>query len=227
MISGIVEVLSVIPTPNVSRKSVSRLLRDRTALELNYSDLKVSRQKRLVLNTLLDSLTRPETNEEIKRGNIALAVVRPRIDESNLPVADDDQAALLLLKKLQPELLPILAFPFVFNELTVRSFWEPKYINTPAIKYHSFPNAWEEFLYIMTRGASTIVLAHSEDGNAVPKIREKIGDWRNPEHGTIRGDLSLREASGGIAHNLIHASESPEHVKRELAIILSELEKIQ
>lgn len=227
MNSNIIESLSSIPVPHVSRQAVSRLLKGRIASELDYSQVALNTRKRALVHTVLYQLAKPEITEEITRGNIALAVIRPRAEESKLNAPNDDTATSLLIDKIKPELEPILIFPFIFNEPTVRRFWEPQFIDVPPVRYHNFKSAWDEFLFIMTRGASTVVLAHSPTGDAVPTIRQKIGSWKDPAPGTIRADLSIRDADGKIAHNLIHSSESPEKVIKELEIIMTEVQKIQ
>lgn len=223
---AIIEALSKISVPKVSRRSLNRLLGNRTASDLEYSLVNFPTKKVNIIKEALDHLSCPEISDEINLGNVALAIVRPKAVESRIDIYHEDNAAKFLIEQLGPELAVFFAFPFVFNKQLVEAFWEPNYTHVPSIKYHQFPNAWEEFKYIMTRGASTVVLVHSPDGDAVPKIRKKVGSWRNPEHGSIRAEMTLKEPNGYIANNLIHSSDSSENVKKELNIIVSELSKM-
>ena len=64
-----------------------------------------------------------------------------------------------------------------------------------------------------------------EGENAIKTIRELVGSTKNPEEGTIRYDipkalgLELR-----VTQNVVHASDSVESAKREIAIFESILE---
>jgi nucleoside-diphosphate kinase len=70
----------------------------------------------------------------------------------------------------------------------------------------------------MTSGQLVALVLSGDD--AIEVIRTMIGatDGRKAAAGTIRGDLSLSNRE-----NLVHASDSPESAKRELALWFPEL----
>jgi nucleoside-diphosphate kinase len=70
----------------------------------------------------------------------------------------------------------------------------------------------------MTSGSLAALVLSGDD--AIEVIRTMIGatDGRKAAAGTIRGDLSLSNRE-----NLVHASDSPESAKRELALWFPEL----
>jgi nucleoside-diphosphate kinase len=70
----------------------------------------------------------------------------------------------------------------------------------------------------MTSGELVALVLSGDD--AIEVIRTMIGatDGRKAAAGTIRGDLSLSNRE-----NLVHASDSPESAKRELALWFPEL----
>ena len=70
----------------------------------------------------------------------------------------------------------------------------------------------------MTSGPLAALVLSGDD--AIEVIRTMIGatDGRKAAAGTIRGDLSLSNRE-----NLVHASDSPESAKRELALWFPEL----
>lgn len=108
--------------------------------------------------------------------------------------------------------------------MTHKFWFKPEYKDIPPIKHTIYENVWDEFVAMMTAGASTVYLAHSPLSNTVQFLREKIGPWKNPPPDTIRGRLAKKE-SGGILNNLIHLSDQ-ERVISEIKIITEELEKI-
>jgi len=70
----------------------------------------------------------------------------------------------------------------------------------------------------MTGGALVAMVISGDD--AIEVVRAMIGatDGRKAAAGTIRGDLSLSNRE-----NLVHASDSPESAKRELALWFPDL----
>ncbi len=80
----------------------------------------------------------------------------------------------------------------------------------------------EFFKDIKTYITWTPIVAMVWEGlEAIPAVRKIVGvtKAREAEAGSIRGDLGM---SG--QHNLIHASDSVESAKKEIALIFSELE---
>ena len=93
----------------------------------------------------------------------------------------------------------------------------------PALADQHYADHVEKAFYpplkgFMTSG-SLVALVISGD-EAVDVVRALIGatDGRKAAPGTIRGDLSLSNRE-----NLVHASDSPESAKRELALWFPEL----
>ena len=78
------------------------------------------------------------------------------------------------------------------------------------------------------KGKTVVPIVLSGEGDVIAQVRKIVGATEpvKAEKGTIRGDLAngdsyvLSEAENRIVRNLIHASDSPEAVKREISIWL-------
>lgn len=227
MMDNVVRSLASVQVP-IKRNTINRLMRIgglSTFQDLRFEQIKINQQKKTLLGKALSLLNHDEIAELAKKGQLAFGVLRPRAFESHIGIADDDAAAEALLNELPHPVKPIFTMPVVFNRFMTHKFWyKPEYEDIPPIKHTMYNNVWEEFVVMMTAGASTVYLAHSPLSNTVHFLREKIGPWKNPPPETIRGKLAKKE-KGGILNNLIHLSDQ-DRVLSEIKILSEELEKI-
>ena len=159
--------------------------------------------------------------QEILSGNVTLAMVRPNVgpDANNLNLPDFEAADRI---EGMIEGLGVLAkFSFNFTTETTEEFYgggpqESMSKESPIdpIKYVS---RWPEFVEFMTSGPTTVILLHDPSGDAIQKWRSHLGHWNIDEvrdESTIRGKLGVNKYN-----NLVHGSDAPESVLRELSII--------
>lgn len=193
----------------------------------------------LDLNRKIDEKT--TLAQQIKAGNITLAMIRPalagmdfvpdatHLDESDLSLARDikgadAKAAFALESHIQG--LGIMAkFSVWFDMPAISKFYAgprknmldkaPDLPNEPGMPV--IRNKWEEFANLMRVGPTTILLLHSPNGDAAEIWRSQVGHWdianrRDPS--TIRGRFGVDSYN-----NLVHGSDGPRAVRRELTII--------
>lgn len=175
------------------------------------------------LSQVLDLLNDPRLGEGIAAGNITLAMIRPNVgpEANNLGLEDIDAA-----EKIEEmiEGLGVLAkFSILFSHEAAEEFYgggpqESMSKESPRnpVKYES---RWPEFVDFMTSGPTTVILLHSPNGDAIPRWRSHLGHWNIDEvrdKTTIRGILGVNKYN-----NLVHGSDAPESVLRELSIIKS------
>ncbi len=86
-------------------------------------------------------------------------------------------------------------------------------------KEHEGKSFFEDLVNYVTSGPVVVMVV---DGpRAVEVVRRMVGatDGAEAEPGSIRGDFALSKA-----RNIVHATDSPEKVKREMSIFFSENE---
>jgi len=196
-----------------------------TSQDINFGQIRINQRKKELLKKAVLLLNHDEVIQLAEKGQLAFGVLRPRVFESHIGTTDDDQAAEVLLNELPDPVKAIFALPIVFNRQMTHKFWyKPEYEDIPPIKHTTYKNVWEEFVAMMTAGASTIYLAHSPLPNTVQYLKEKIGPWKDPPPETIRGKLA-KKGPRGIFNNLIHLSDHDKLIS-EIKIVSEELEKI-
>jgi len=116
------------------------------------------------------------------------------------------------------------------------SRYERKGLKLVGLKLLKLPQERAEALYAPHKGkffydylvrfmTSTPIVAITLQGrNAIDLVRLINGATRpnESEPGSIRGDFSI-----DITHNVVHASDSPENAKRELAILFDSSELVE
>lgn len=65
----------------------------------------------------------------------------------------------------------------------------------------------------MMRSGPVVAAVLRRDSEAIPTARQMLGPFASPPPGTIRGDLATSQID-----NLVHVSDSPEAVDREVAL---------
>lgn len=188
--------------------------------ELSRAEIKLSPGS---VNQVIELLNDPRLADEINAGNVTLAMIRPHVgpDANNLGLSDIDAAH--EIESLIENLGYITKFSFQFNTDAVEEFYggDPKESMSKGTARDEsvYSNRWFEFRDSMTAGPTTAILLYSTDGDAIPLWRAHLGHWnidneRDPK--TIRGKLGVNKYN-----NLVHGSDAPESVIRELEIIKS------
>lgn len=174
------------------------------------------------VNELFELLDDPKILEEINKGNVTLSMIRPNVGpEANIHNWDDLTAS-DKIEEMIGELGVMAKFSFIFTPSAVEKFYEgdPKerMLEEPPKTAGDYDSRWPEFRDFMSSGPTTALLLYSPGGDAVTKWRGHLGHWnidevRDPS--TIRGALGMNKYN-----NLVHGSDGPEEIKRELGIIL-------
>lgn len=175
------------------------------------------------LSQVIDLLNDPRLGEEIAAGNITLAMIRPNVgpEANNLGLEDIDAA-----EKIEEmiEGLGVLAkFSILFSQEAAEEFYgggpQESMSKEKPRNPDEYESRWPEFVDFMTSGPTTVILLHSPNGDAIPRWRSHLGHWNIDEvrdETTIRGILGVNKYN-----NLVHGSDAPESVLRELSIIKS------
>lgn len=175
------------------------------------------------LSQVLDTISDPRLEEEILEGNITLAMVRPNVGpEANTLGLSDIEAAERIEEMIEG--LGVLAkFSFNFTTEAVEEFYgggpRESMSKESPIDSTRYDNRWPEFVDFMTSGPTTVILLYSPNNDAIPAWRNHLGHWNIDEvrdEATIRGKLGVNKYN-----NLVHGSDAPESVIRELTIIKS------
>lgn len=159
--------------------------------------------------------------EEIKTGNVTLAMIRPNVGpEANVFGLTDNEAADTIEGMIEG-LGEMAKFSFHFTPEAAREFYEggpeASMRNEAPIDSTRYETRWPEFIDFMTSGPTTAILLYSPTGDAISRWRAHLGHWNIDQvrdMNTIRGKLGVNKYN-----NLVHGSDSPESVLRELAIL--------
>jgi len=161
----------------------------------------------------------------IDSGNITFAMIRPSVGpEANLLNLPDGDAA-DTIEEMITGLGVMAKFSFTFTKEAISELYdggprENMEKQTP-VDPATYSSRWPEFIDFMTTAPTTALILHSEDGDAIEKWRAHLGHWNvdvNRDESTIRGRLAVDKYN-----NLVHGSDSPEAVRREIGIIKSVL----
>ena len=175
------------------------------------------------LSQVMDLLSDTRLEDEILAGNITLAMIRPNVgpEANNLGLEDIDAAD--KIEEMIEGLGVLAKFSFNFNQQEVEEFYgggpQDSMSKEAPRNPSQYETRWPEFVDFMTSGPTTVILLHSPSGDAIPKWRSHLGHWNIDEvrdETTIRGKLGVNKYN-----NLVHGSDSPESVLRELSIIRS------
>lgn len=169
---------------------------------------------------LLEILMSHALSEEIDKGNITLAMIRPHLGGSNLQNYSDREAAEKIEESIR-NLGIVAKFSVTFDCESLQRFYLGKaerQMKRPPERHKSFSNRWEEFLHFMTLDKSTILILYCTDGEAVTHWKDQRGNYDivgRRDSSTIRGQFGLDNYN-----NLVHGSDDPEEVRRELSVII-------
>lgn len=175
------------------------------------------------LSQVIDLLNDQRLEEEILAGNITLAMIRPNVGPvaNNLGLEDIDAAE--KIEEMIKGLGVLAKFSILFSQEAAEEFYgggpqESMSKESPR-NPDEYESRWPEFVDFMTSGPTTVILLHSPNGDAIPRWRSHLGHWNIDEvrdETTIRGILGVNKYN-----NLVHGSDAPESVLRELSIIKS------
>jgi nucleoside diphosphate kinase len=157
----------------------------------------------------------------IESGNITFAMIRPQVgpDANLLHIADTEAAE--TIEEMINGLGVMAKFSFVFDPTSIAKLYEggPRESMEDQVPLdpESYPSRWPEFIDFMTSAPTTALILFSEEGDAIEKWRAHLGHWNvdaNRDPSTIRGRLAVNKYN-----NLVHGSDSPQAVRREIGII--------
>lgn len=185
---------------------------------------------------LMDILGSDELGGLIAEGKITLAIVKPKLDSSIDPEAvgdapeiafDDPSLTEFLLRQIKPPLELVFQASLIMNTGMVDKFYsdEPKQkmqMLPPEFidRYPHAKNRWDEHTAYMTSGPVTFALLFSPDGQAVDHWRIQMGnDWNVDRLKQIHSN-SLRAKAQDRDRNLLHGSDGPQSVRREIGLLV-------
>ena len=186
----------------------------------------VADTEKLNYDELVMLLQHDDLENQIYQGNITLAMVRPNVGPTANIFGLSDMDCAEKIEEMIEGLGVLAKFSVIFSEEIVEEFYdgEPKEVMLRAEPENpdEYDNRWPEFVKFMASGPTTIILLHSPNGDAIPQWRKHLGHWnieKYRDEATIRGKLAVN-----VFNNLVHGSDAPESVLRELAIIRKCLE---
>jgi nucleoside diphosphate kinase len=163
----------------------------------------------------------PGLREQIITGNVTFAMIRPNVGPDANILGLSDQGCADQIEMMIHDLGFLAKFSFQFTPEAAEEFYQgaPKMSMTQetARDPSQYESRWQEFINFMTSGSVTAILLHSPDGKAIEKWRAHLGHWNIDDvrdMDTIRGKLGVNKYN-----NLVHGSDSPEAVLRELNIV--------
>lgn len=170
---------------------------------------------------VIDLLQDEQLKNEILNGNITLAMIRPQVGPTANIEGLHDREAADKIEEMIENLGVVAKFSFTFSTKAAEEFYgggpqESMSKETP-LDTEKYSSRWPEFIDFMTSGPATVLILHSPNGDAIPTWRAHLGHWnidqvRDPS--TIRGKFGVNKYN-----NLVHGSDAPEAVIRELGII--------
>lgn len=166
-------------------------------------------------------------------------MIKPKLDDSvdpnaivDIPLNDPSLADFLLLQ-IRPPLEPTIHVSLVMTNSMVDQFYDdgPKQRMQllPAefpIRHPQAKNRWDEWAENMTGGPATFAPLFSSDGQAVNHWRTRMGNDWNVDRLKQNHPNSLRAMAKDTDRNLLHGSDNPQSVQREIGLLISFLESL-
>lgn len=224
-----------------SRKEIisvpETLSRQKISERLSQGLIGYSENERLFYSELLGIVESPEFIHQVQNGEITFAMIKPNLVEAvpkDLSLGQfDHELEEVIIKTIRQPLTVITSFSFMFTPEMISKFYEgsPKNVQLgiPPIDRHRYggnhANRWEESVALMTIGPATALILYSSSGNAVAEWRTQMGlTWNVQEArriapGSIRAVYGMEDSH----NNIVHGSDSPQAVLRELDLILTSL----
>ncbi len=159
----------------------------------------------------------------IESGNVTFAMIRPSVGpDANLLGLGDAEAA-DTIEEMISELGVMGKFSFTFNQSAIAELYagdpQENMLKQTPVNPDKYSSRWPEFIDFMSSGPTTALILFSANGDAIEKWRSHLGHWNvdvNRDSSTIRGRLAVDKYN-----NLVHGSDSPAAVRREIGIIKS------
>lgn len=190
-------------------------------VESDYHEMELSELERVKLGKVIEVLSHPGLTELIDDGKLTFAMIRPRADLNRRGLSDVE-AAEAIARDIRAPLEVVFSISARFERKMIDELYDEKPKVTQrelaAMKYpDKFNNRWEEFADLMSSGAVTVLLLFSPGGKAIQLWREQIGhlDIAVAKEGTLRKTWAI-----DTYNNLLHGSDSPDAVRRELGVLL-------
>lgn len=169
----------------------------------------------------VSELNNPDLDSLIKHGRGTLGLIKCRVSDGVSLPPNDDRAARVILDEIHLDRLA-LALPWKLTREEAEAFYDPikeKYEHREQ-KSDYGDTVWDGVINHAISGAVTLLLI-TGDG-AVPYWRERMGATRPSE--SPRGSIRATYAKDTmLPNNLVHGSESPDEVLRELTVVRSSL----
>lgn len=158
--------------------------------------------------------------ELVSANKATLAMIRPNVANSMKPALIEGTAEATLERNIR-DLDVLLKFPFTFDLIAIEEFYSGKaredQKQRPPEKDFHLKNRWDEFVGIMTSGPTTGLILFSSTANATENWKTQVGGWNieeSPDLDTLRGRFGIHNYN-----NLLHGSDAPENVLKEIGII--------
>ncbi len=187
---------------------------------------------RFFASQLKEIVSSSEFQKLIEEGKITFAMIKPRLHEA-VPQGEepktDSEIEAQLLEEIAPPLQVLISFSFVMTREFIEEFYggRPKQsqIEIPPLDSKRYnmehANRWEEFVALMTSGATTGIILFDQNCHAVRAWRTQMGESWNVHTNKEQSPDSLRAKFGVDNHNnLLHGSESKKSVKDEIDLVV-------
>lgn len=183
------------------------------------------------IQPLIELLSSQETFSMIDDGHLTVAMIKPRLDKhldrakAKVSFSGDAELTDFVTGLIKPPLEPVLSISLKMTEKDLNIFYagEPK--KRMLISPGNTPNRnrWEDFREMMKSGPLTFILLYSHDGKAIQEWREQMGTSWDVDKIKREEPHALRALALSNDNNMLHGSDSPESVKRELNFLINSL----
>lgn len=194
-----------------------------TIHDLQERSVVLDRLELIKLAKIKEVLEHPNLQNLINENKITLGIIKPHANEGrNLPESDED-AAKTLLSEIGEENI-VFTFSTQLTASQVQSFYSDVKEKYTQIRTEQGQTVWDTIYNFGQSGPLTFVLIYREN-NAIEWWRNKMGKT-NPSEAdpeSIRGKHALREK---LPNNLVHGSDSPESVRKEIGELKKAVEAI-
>lgn len=198
--------------PRATRTNINAALAAESDLTLEklreVLDLSALELKRIGL--MRDVLNDDELGYLVSAGQISFGMIKPHREEAIDVKGTDEEVATMVLESIRPPLEVTMHQPIWIPTTVSREF----YVHLAGLDEGRVLDRVSGF---MSSGASTALVLHHEDGDAINQWRQQTGTTRahqNPEEAhTLRHRF---QTSQGVGNNVVHGSDNIESVQREL-----------
>lgn len=201
--------------PSITRTAINKAVagrRDLTPKDLREI-LEIGQKEHARIGLMIETLEHPNMEPLVDAGNISFGMIKPHRDEAIWAQGTDEEVADQVIAAIRPPLDVAVAQPIWIPSQVVRSFYG--HLPEPVI------TRLEGF---MSGGATTALLLHEANGNAVNEWRSQMGSTRAHANTDEAHTLRYRfRTPSGVENNVAHGSDSIESVKRELAFFKERL----